>query len=101
MSLVSSFIFIFLIYIYIYIYHHLSCTPFSFFSCFQADPKPLSVYHPTTDEISTTMHTPMEGFFDEVDIVAQAMASASITTQGVSTETPIPSQEPSPVEESA
>jgi len=47
------------------------------------------------------MHTPMEGFFDEVDIVAQAMASASITTQGVSTETPIPSQEPSPVEESA
>ena len=39
--------------------------------------EPLSIYHPTTEEVSAAMGTPMEGFFDEADIVAEAMASNS------------------------
>ena len=61
--------------LFLYIYHHLSYTLFFFFSCFQADPEPLSVYHPTTEEVSAAMGIPMKGFFDGVDIVAKAMAS--------------------------
>ena len=46
------------------------------------------------------MGTPMEGFFDRVNVVAEAMASTSATTQGAPAEAPIPSSRPSPVEES-
>ena len=42
----------------------------------------------------------MEGFFDRVNVVAEAMASTSATTQGAPAEAPIPSSRPSPVEES-
>ena len=45
--------------------------------CFQANPKPISFYHPTTKEVSTAMGTPMEGFFDGANIVAEAIASTS------------------------
>lgn len=58
---------------------------------------PLSVYHPTTKEISTTMGTPIEGFFYGADVVFEAMASTSAATQGVFFEAQIPSHEPSPV----
>ena len=46
----------------------------------QVDLKPLSVYHPTSGEISIAMGMPMEGFFDGADIVAEAMTSTSTTT---------------------
>ena len=49
-----------------------SSSPFSF--CFQAGPGPLSVYHPTSEEVSAAMGTPIEGFFNGVDIMAEAMA---------------------------
>ena len=45
----------------------------------QVDLKPLSVYHPTSGEVSIAMGMPMEGFFDGVDIVAEAMTSTSTT----------------------
>ena len=40
---------------------------------------PSSVYHPMIEEISTAMGTPMEGFFDGTNVVAEAMASTSST----------------------
>ena len=46
-----------------------------FFFFFQDKPKPISVYHPTIDEISTSMGAPMEGFFDGVDVVFRTTAS--------------------------
>ena len=46
------------------------------------------------------MGIPMEGFFDGVDIVAEAMASNSAAAQGALAETPIPSPKPIPIEES-
>ena len=102
----SPFFFFFCIYIYIYIcittYHALfSSAPYILFCVLQADPKPISIYHPTTKEVSAAMGTLMEGFFDRVDVVAEAMASASIAAQGAPTETPIPSAEPSPIKEDA
>ena len=54
-----------------------------------------------TEEISTTIGTPMEGFFDGADVMVEAMASASVVAQGVSAKALIPSHEPSPIEESA
>ena len=104
----SFFFFFFFLYIYIYIYicittyHALfSSAPYILFCVLQADPKPISIYHPTTKEVSAAMGTLMEGFFDRVDVVAEAMASASIAAQGAPTETPIPSAEPSPIKEDA
>ena len=47
----------------------------SFFFVFQDEPKPISVYHPTVDELSTSMGAPMEGFFDGVDVVFRTTAS--------------------------
>ena len=53
---------------------------FFFFNFFiQVDLKPLSVYHPTSGEVSIAMGMPMEGFFDGADIVAEAMTSTSTT----------------------
>ena len=46
------------------------------------------------------MGTPMEGFFDEANVVAEALTSATpAATQEVPTETPTPSAEPMPVDE--
>ena len=48
------------------------------------------------------MGTPMKGFFDRVDVVAETMAFATTTAaQGVPVETPIPSIETRLVEEGA
>ena len=53
---------------------------FFYFNFFiQVDLKPLSVYHPTSGEVSIAMGMPMEGFFDGADIVAEAMTSTSTT----------------------
>ena len=46
------------------------------------------------------MGTPIEGFFDRANVVAEAMASTSAATQGAPAKAPIPSSRPSPVEES-
>ena len=90
-------------------HYHLSCTllfcPSLFylfiFWYFQADPEPFSVYHPTTEEIFTALGTPMKGFFDGAEVVTKAMAFPFAAAQGIHTKTPIPSTEPSPIEEGA
>ena len=74
---------------------------FSLFICFQTGPEPLSVYHPTSEEIYAAMGTPMEDFFDGVDIVAEAIAFTFATAQGVPVEASIPSPKPVPFKESA
>ena len=62
-------------------YHHQLWVPLFlifllfFFFFFQDEPKPISVYHPTVDELSTSMGEPMEGFFDGVDVVFRTTAS--------------------------
>ena len=88
-----------------YICHHLFCAPLffplSFFFCFQADPDPLSIYHPMTEETSATMGTLMEGFFDGIDVVVEAMAFTSATVQGALAETPISLAKFGPIEECA
>ena len=43
--------------------------PFFFLFVFQDEPEPISVYHPTAEEIFASMGTPMEGFFDGADVV--------------------------------
>ena len=75
--------------------------PFHFlFRVPQAKPEPISVYHPTIEEIFAVMGTPKEGFFDGADMVAETMASvAPVVAQGVPTKTPIPSIELVPVGE--
>ena len=73
-------------------------SPF-FFHILQAKPEPISINHPTTEEVSAAMGTPMEGFFDGADVVVEAMAPATpAATWGVPVETPILSTEPGPVE---
>ena len=68
---------------------------------FYVDLEPFSIYHPTSEEAPTTTSAPMEGFFDRVNVVAEAMASASVaTTQGAPTETLVLPSEPIPTEES-
>ncbi|XP_050271871.1 uncharacterized protein LOC126715345 isoform X2 [Quercus robur] len=67
----------------------------------KVDLEPISIYYPTIEEVSATIGTPMEGLFDGVDVVAKAMAFASAAAQGALAETPIPSTEPSPIEEAA
>ena len=61
----------------------------------QAELEPISIYHPTAEEVSAAISTPIEGFFDGADVVAEAMAPAApAITQGVPVETPIPSTKP-------
>ena len=69
------------------------------FCVLQAELEPISIYHPTTEEVSTAMGTPMEGFFDGADVVAGALAFA--TAQGVPAKTPIPFVEHGPIEKGA
>ncbi|KAL0008740.1 hypothetical protein SO802_010242 [Lithocarpus litseifolius] len=52
----------------------------------EAKPKPISIYHPTAEQISAFMGTPMECFFDGADV-------------GVPADAPIPSIEPVPMDE--
>ena len=53
-----------------------------------------------TKEVCAAMGTPMEGFFDEANVVADAMTSIALTTaQGVPTETSTFSTESVPVDE--
>ncbi|KAL0004745.1 hypothetical protein SO802_012306 [Lithocarpus litseifolius] len=66
---------------------------------FEAKPKPISIYHPTAEEISAAMGTPMEGFFDGADVVAEAIATASpAAVQEAPAETSIPSAKLVPVD---
>ena len=87
--------------LFIYIIVHSSFFSSLFLFCFQADLEPLSIYHPKNEGVSAAMGTPMEGFFDGVNIVVEAMAFAFAAMQGVLAETPIPSPKPSLVEKSA
>ena len=63
--------------LFIYIIVHSSFFSSLFLFCFQADLEPLSVYHPKNEGVSAAMGTPMDGFFDGVNIVVEAMAFAS------------------------
>ena len=70
------------------------------FSCSSGRAQAYLHISPTAKEISTAMGTPMKGFFDGVDVVAEAMATAApVTVQGVPTKTLIPSAKLVPVEE--
>ena len=72
-----------------------------YFFIFRLNPSPFLFINPQVGKFSTVMGTPMEGFFDGVDIVVEAMASVSIAAQGAPTEAPIPPPKPVLVEESA
>ena len=52
-----------------------------------------------TNILSRTLGMPIEGLFDGVDIVAEAMASASIVAQGAPAEAPIPPPKSVSIEE--
>ena len=43
-------------------------------------PEPIFAYHPTTEEISASMGTPMGGFFDEADVVFKTATPAPLAT---------------------
>nr|POF10200.1 hypothetical protein CFP56_14140 [Quercus suber] len=62
------------------------------------EPKPISIYHPTVEELSASMGTPMEGFFDGVDIVFATPTPPAVAC-GVSAKTPILSTELIPIGE--
>ena len=69
-----------------------SFVPLFFFFFFQDEPEPISIYHPTAEELSASMGTPMESFFDGADVVFEAATLAPpVAAQGVPTEAPIPS----------
>ena len=66
---------------------------------FQDKPKPISIYHPTAEELFASTGTPMEGFFEGADVMFRTIASAApAASQGVSAEAPIPSTKPVPIE---
>nr|XP_023891545.1 uncharacterized protein LOC112003569 isoform X2 [Quercus suber] len=67
----------------------------------KVDLEPISIYHPTTEEVFADMGTPMEGFFDGADVVAEAMAFASTAAQRAPAETPNSSAELGPIKEGA
>ena len=73
--------------------------PFFFFSfAFQDKPEPISVYHPMAKEISASIGTPMEGFFEGANVMFKATTPAPpATTQGVPAEAHIPSIKPIPI----
>ena len=67
---------------------------------FQDEPEPISVYHPIAKELSASMGTPMEGFFDGADMVFEAATPAPLAAaQEVLAEAFIPSTEPVPIGE--
>ena len=60
----------------------------------------MSIHHPMAEEISASMGTSMEGFFDRASMVFEATASATlVAAQGVLAEAFIPSTEPEPIDE--
>ncbi|KAL0001492.1 hypothetical protein SO802_015273 [Lithocarpus litseifolius] len=62
---------------------------------FEVDLKAISVYYPVNKEAPSVVGIPMEGFFDEADVMAEAMASASTATaQGAPAKTLAPPFEP-------
>ena len=67
------------------------------FFLFLGWPRAPFVHHPMSEEVSATIGTPIEGFFDGAAIVAEAMASASTATQGAPAEALIPSPKLGPV----
>ena len=67
---------------------------------FQDEPEPISVYHPIAKELSASIGTPMEGFFDGADVVFEAATPAPLAAaQEVLAEAFIPSTEPVPIGE--
>ena len=98
----SSFIIFFsCMLIYLFLTSAFFLSRFFFFYAFRLTLSPFSIYHPMSEEVSAAISTPMEGCFDGADIMSEAMATASTTTQGGLAETPIPSPKLGPVEESA
>ena len=75
---------------------------FSFFHVtfiFQDVPEPISIYYSIAEELSASIGTPMEGFFEGVDVMFGTTASAApAAAQGVSVEAPILFTEPIPME---
>ena len=58
------------------------------------------IYHPSAEELSASIGTPIEGFFDGADVVFEATTPIPpIATQGVPVEVPIPSTKPVPIGE--
>ena len=71
---------------------------FFFFFAFQDEAEPVSVYDPTVEELSASIGTPMEGFFDGANVVFKATTPAPpAIAQGVLAEASIPSTEPVPI----
>ncbi|KAK9983660.1 hypothetical protein SO802_033185 [Lithocarpus litseifolius] len=64
------------------------------------EPEPIFIYHPTVMEISASMGSPIEGFFDGVDMVFETTTSATpAAAQGVPVKAPIPSAKIVPIDE--
>ena len=73
--------------------------PLFFFYVFQDESEPISVYHPTVEEISTSMGTPMGGFIDRADVVFKtATPTPPAAAEGVPAKALIPSSEPVPID---
>ena len=47
---------------------------------FQDKPKPISIYHPTAEELSASIGTPMGGFFEGANVMFGTTASATPAT---------------------
>ena len=62
--------------------HSSLSSPFFFFF-------PFLVYHPMSRVFPTAMGMPIEGFFNEADIVAEAITFAFVVAHGAPTEIPI------------
>ena len=82
--------------IYLFLTSAFFLSRFFFFYAFRLTLSPFSIYHPMSEEVSAAISC-----FDGADIMSEAMATVSITTQGGLAETPIPSPRLGPVEESA
>jgi len=66
----------------------------------QVEPEPIFIYHPTAEEISSSMGTPMEGFYDGANVVFEVATPATpVVAPRVSAEAPVPSTEPIPIDE--
>ena len=80
---------------------HSSLPHFFYFLFFvsQVKPEPISIYHPTAEEISSSMGTPMEGFYDGANVVFEAATPATpAVAPRVSAEAPVPSTKPIPID---
>ena len=66
------------------------------FFFFQDELLPLSIYHPSTEELIVPMGTPIEGFFSGAEFATPA---TSVATHGVPAETSTSPTEPVPIDE--